>query len=291
MPFIFSIIIYYILNHHFYHMIIKKGGFFMFMSEKDGSYWGDGRDLSDEDKKIRKSMLRKKPPYELCIVTDVYAGNFERELIAFSIGLLDGVQEKIKYARMYIQAFWKYTENVHSYQEYKETIQRLNSNTTQAKIESLLNKTKIVEDEPDNDKMVLNLCSSIKSFFNPNRDEYAEFYENVLCNTYQIVDDWEQYTFYRIGQDYKNPDGNNLCNCIYIQLNQPLTGRFEELVVKRIHSFFDEDVLKTINRYISLCEHCKNIDNSLTTPKKLCRLELIDKQGNLINDYTDWMGF
>ena len=47
-----------------------------------------------------------KVPYYLLIHTDSYTGNFDRELVAYAIGVLD--KEQNNYAREYKKAFWNH---------------------------------------------------------------------------------------------------------------------------------------------------------------------------------------
>lgn len=48
----------------------------------------------------------QEPNYKLIINTDFYTGNFERELIAYTFGILDEVQMEINYAQEYREVFY-----------------------------------------------------------------------------------------------------------------------------------------------------------------------------------------
>lgn len=49
--------------------------------------------------------IPQEPNYILRIRTDSYAGNFERELIAYSFGILDEIQMEIEFAPEYLEDF------------------------------------------------------------------------------------------------------------------------------------------------------------------------------------------
>ena len=65
----------------------------------DSSVWDDA-DLSREEKKQVNNMRKGKPiiPYTLEIECTSYWGNFEREFIAYSLGILDDVQMGIRHS-------------------------------------------------------------------------------------------------------------------------------------------------------------------------------------------------
>lgn len=104
-----------------------------------------------------------------------------------------------------------------------------------------------------------------KEEFNSERKDYYDDYElkdEYLMETYQDVDDWEQMTFYHIGDVH---------NSLAIQLVKPLNEYWEEIVIRRIKKFFDEHP----------CRY------SWTLPKdgKLLDLYLVDTNGNRIKSY------
>ena len=49
----------------------------------------------------------QEPNYKLVIKTDSYTGNFERECIAYVLGILDEIQREINYAPEYLDSFHK----------------------------------------------------------------------------------------------------------------------------------------------------------------------------------------
>jgi hypothetical protein len=65
--------------------------------------------LSPEQKKIVHNMQKSKPiiPYTLEICCNSYWGNFEREFIAYSLGILDDVQMDIRHSEEELEMFWK----------------------------------------------------------------------------------------------------------------------------------------------------------------------------------------
>lgn len=181
---------------------------------KGGAYWFD--DLDKEQKAARKAEKKKKPKYILKVVTDVWAGNFERELVAYVFGKLDAVQENIGYAENIIKQFWneKEGEGIDSYDDYKLTI-------------------------------------------DAEQDKYAALYEK-LQETYQVCDDWEQYTFYNIDfvtreellrnkllsvneSDIPSEDKGKI-SCITIQFCEPMEKEMEDEVISRIKTFFDDNI-------------------------------------------------
>lgn len=50
---------------------------------------------------------KQEPNYWLVVSTNSYTGNFERELIAYSLGLLDEVQMDINFGKEYLEQFYK----------------------------------------------------------------------------------------------------------------------------------------------------------------------------------------
>lgn len=74
----------------------------------DSSVW-DTYDLNHEDRKHVRNMRKSKPviPYTLEIECNSYWGNFEREFIGFSMGILDDVQMHIAHSEEERTMFWK----------------------------------------------------------------------------------------------------------------------------------------------------------------------------------------
>jgi hypothetical protein len=56
-----------------------------------------------------KNLRRSHPqiPYTLEIECNPYWGNFEREFLAYSIGILDDVQMDIRHSKEELEMFWK----------------------------------------------------------------------------------------------------------------------------------------------------------------------------------------
>ena len=74
----------------------------------DSSVW-DICDLKPEEKKQVYNMRKSKSviPYTLEIECTSYWGNFEREFIAYSMGILDDVQMRIRHSEEYLEMFWQ----------------------------------------------------------------------------------------------------------------------------------------------------------------------------------------
>jgi len=69
-------------------------------------------------------------------------------------------------------------------------------------------------------------------------EDSEKFLEEYLFETYQGVDDWEQMTFYSIG-DYLTRDEKNPCTSIFVQLFRIPDNEWKERIIRRIKSFFD----------------------------------------------------
>ena len=69
----------------------------------------DISDLPSERKKLVHKMRKSKPviPYTLEIECTSYWGNFEREFIAYSLGILDDVQMGIGHSEEQLVMFWE----------------------------------------------------------------------------------------------------------------------------------------------------------------------------------------
>lgn len=69
----------------------------------------DTYDLTPEEKKQVLNMCKSKPiiPYTLEIECSSYWGNFEREFLGYSIGILDDVQMNIDHSEEERALFWK----------------------------------------------------------------------------------------------------------------------------------------------------------------------------------------
>ncbi len=96
----------------------------------DSSVW-DTYDLSKEEKKQVYNMRNGKPviPYTLEIECTSYWGNFEREFLGYSIGILDDAQMNIDHSEEERAMFWKevfnrepidFEEASESYELYKD---------------------------------------------------------------------------------------------------------------------------------------------------------------------------
>lgn len=69
----------------------------------------DTYELSDDLQELIESMRDDQPeiPYTLEVECDSYWGNFEREFIAYSMGILDDVQMNIRHSEEELEMFWQ----------------------------------------------------------------------------------------------------------------------------------------------------------------------------------------
>ena len=69
----------------------------------------DTYELSDDLRELIESMRDDQPkiPYTLEVECDSYWGNFEREFVAYSMGILDDVQMSIRHSEEYLEMFWQ----------------------------------------------------------------------------------------------------------------------------------------------------------------------------------------
>jgi hypothetical protein len=74
-----------------------------------GSGIFDTYELSDDLQELIESMRDDQPkiPYNLEVECDSYWGNFEREFIAYSMGILDDVQMGIRHSEEELEMFWQ----------------------------------------------------------------------------------------------------------------------------------------------------------------------------------------
>lgn len=106
-------------------------------------------------------MKRKiESPYLLVLKSTDWTGNFERELIGYSMGILDDIQMDIDFAEEEREQFWK-------------------DMMEQGRIGTLFPFNKV------------------PGYYEAS-EEYPLMAE-YLDETYQEVDDWEQSTFYNVG--------------------------------------------------------------------------------------------
>lgn len=88
-------------------MVYKHHQFVREVSETgDSSVWPD--DVDPIIKSRLKNLRRSHPriPYTLEIESSTYWGNYEREFIAYSMGILDDVQMRIKHSKEELEMFW-----------------------------------------------------------------------------------------------------------------------------------------------------------------------------------------
>jgi hypothetical protein len=66
-------------------------------------------DISEDQAELVYKMRDDQPiiPYTLEVECNSYWGNFEREFIAYSMGILDDVQMRIRHSEEYLEMFWQ----------------------------------------------------------------------------------------------------------------------------------------------------------------------------------------
>ena len=66
-------------------------------------------DVSDDQAELVYKMRDDQPaiPYILEVECNAYWGNFEREFVAYSMGILDDVQMSIRHSEEYLEMFWQ----------------------------------------------------------------------------------------------------------------------------------------------------------------------------------------
>lgn len=90
----------------------------------DSSVWDDN-DLAPDLRKKLKNMRRSRPiiPYTLEIECNSYWGNFEREFIGYSMGILDDVQMRINHSEEARAMFWEEVFNKDEPITFEEAIE------------------------------------------------------------------------------------------------------------------------------------------------------------------------
>ena len=69
----------------------------------------DTSDLSEDQAELVYKMRDDQPviPYTLEVECSEYWGSFEREFVAYSMGILDDVQMSIRHSEEYLEMFWQ----------------------------------------------------------------------------------------------------------------------------------------------------------------------------------------
>ena len=226
--------------------------------------------------------LNKNVPCYLIIRTNAYTGNFVRELIGYSFGRLIGGNNHGY--RKYIAAFWNAEcnheiDSLEMLKKFQEEFSlKIKENSEKKLFETFVNKKSLSEEE-----------AAIRvQKFKEKRDkrDYEEslerLYDSVLLYTTQLVDDWEEDTFYNI-ISYSG-EYNDLYDSIYVQFKSPeIPEKFEKIIVKRIQNFFKLEILKKFWEYEHLCS--ENFYENDFKELKLLSLELVDNDGNIIKKY------
>jgi hypothetical protein len=183
----------------------------------DSSVW-DICELSKEEKKQVFNMRKSKPiiPYTLEIECTSYWGNFEREFLGYSIGILDDVQMHINHSKAERALFWKEVFN----------------------------------------KQPIDFIEASESY---------ELYKDYLLETFQGCDDWEQLCFYYIDFDIYHKNGSNV---LKIQLAQPLSKEWEDIIIPRMKDFFIDKVYPY-----------------MTEEGRLISITLCNRKGEVVKEY------
>lgn len=195
-------------------------------------------------------MRRKQvAPYRLCIHTSDYTGNFERELIGYCLGVLDGRTE---------ENLWEYDPDDYCKHWFYQDVMARKERGYRGYYDALTEKFREVTGYEDE----LGYCD------HPLLQEY-------LFETFQDVDDWQQDTFYYIDKYFKDKEYD--CNSLYIQLDKPLNEVWEEIVINRIFMFFkDERIRKEEYGTLQFADWDK---------RKLISIELINDKDEVVKSY------
>lgn len=196
-------------------------------------------------------MRRKQiAPYRLCIHTDDYTGNFERELIGYALGVLDEEQE---------ENLSPYDPDDYCKHWFYQDVMARKEHGIYGYYDALTTKYKEVTGFDD----------ELDYWDNPLLNEY-------LLETYQDVDDWQQNTFYYIDKYFK--DEKYDCNSLYIQLDKPLSTIWEEIIISRIIKFFKDTRIRK--------EEFGTLQFADWDKRHLISIELIDDKDNIIKNYN-----
>lgn len=181
------------------------------------------QDIPDEFKKEFKALRKRKVtiPYTIEVECNSYWGNFEREFIAYSMGVLDEVQMHIDHSDYERMLFW--------HDIFPTLIEEKFSG----------------------------IAPGLKDYLLPDMEWCEENYEllkEFLLETVQECDDWYQLTFY--GIDWEALRGHSLYgigeqfkkNILYIQLAKPLTPYWENIIIPRMKLFFQQRIYKWMDK-------------------------------------------
>lgn len=209
--------------------------------------------------------------YKLIIETDSYAGNFERELIIYSFGMLpNGSGSFTAYAR----PFWDSTvgTGVETYENYLAFRNQRKKEKSNEEILSEISHYCIRKDKSD--KELIAIYHRIQDKLEA--ENILHLYD-YLEYTMQEVDDWKENTFYNLCED---------SNSLFVQLKDILPERFEKIVIEQITKFFNLDIYNKIKDYEYLCMF-DDIDRKHDEPITLNRIYIIDENENIVKTYFD----
>ena len=226
----------------------------------------------------------EKSPYYLEICTDSYTGNFVKEFVGFRIGIIDDKGSVTEYTKV----FWNnvIASDIYSLEKYKEMEKEFIEHYLESAEEILEQMNCSRKSRLRNITHTLEEAEAYRNRYMEKKkdNKLISFYDMGLCYTSQWVDDVVKDTFYNIACSSDGP--GSFADKVYIQLNEPLSKEMEDIIIPRIMSFFDDNVMRVIEAYIWLC-HNGSIPDELYAPKeiKLLTLELIDQSGEVIRKY------
>lgn len=191
-------------------------------------------------------MTDKNISYVLCIETDGYAGNFERELASWAFGISNAGQEG--YAEPYEAAFWKKVSgrgNINSLDQYRK------HKASEDKFADLMRRAdEILGKEPLSDG---------------GEEDILALYDKYL--------DYDNGSFYFL------PDSSD--GTIRVLLKKPLEGNIKDLVMNRIRTFFTCNVQDLFMQYEYLCLYGEPRSTKLAKVN-LLSVMLLDKDSNVV---------
>lgn len=198
-----------------------------------------------------------KAPYYICVKTNGCAGNWERELVAYSTGVLD--YENRDEAGDYIRAFWNAfcgNGRIRSMEEYRE------KRKDDEKFSSMMRRTAQIldgETKEDQEKKGGNILDLYDKYLSYDRSR-GEFYHIGGC-----------------------PESGVQADCLYIHLMRPLDDYLEGILVKRIVGFFEGNVQQAFDdyRYIMMFGERQHRDGK---PDVLEEINLMDADGNVLKN-------
>ena len=145
-------------------------------------------------------------PYRLCIQTDDYTGNFERELVGYSTGILDEVTESL---------ISKFDPDDYCKHWFYQDVMCMNEKSYYSRIKG--GESPLLRDY---------LCETYQ--------EVDDWEQSTFYYINPYFDD----------KNSVMPDGSIKCNSLYLQLVKPLPPIWEEIIIGRIVKFFKDERIR-----------------------------------------------